>query len=196
MERLWEKMKGLKKDQWIVLFLVGILIMTVAIPVKEEKAPEEEQAANVQGITAGAGAGSGSEGTAQDTIQDMERRLENVLSSLDGAGKVQVMITWKTSGEKIVEKDIPVSSQDSREEGESGEVRSSTQQERNEATVYARDADGSELPYVVRETAPEIGGVLVLAQGGNHPEVAADITEAVMALFGIEAHKIKVMKMN
>ena len=43
--------------------------------------------------------------------------------------------------------------------------------------------------------APQIEGVLVLAQGGDNAVVSANITEAVMALFGIEAHKIKVMKM-
>ena len=41
-----------------------------------------------------------------------------------------------------------------------------------------------------------IRGVLVVAQGGGDPVIVQNITEAVMALFGIEAHKIKVMKMS
>ena len=32
------------------------------------------------------------------------------------------------------------------------------------------------------------------AEGGNNAKTAADITDAVVALFGIEVHKIKVMK--
>ena len=43
---------------------------------------------------------------------------------------------------------------------------------------------------------PEIEGVLVIAQGAGDSAKAAEITEAVMALFGVEAHKIKVMKMK
>ena len=35
----------------------------------------------------------------------MEERLERILSQIDGAGQVQVMITWKSDGEKVVEKD-------------------------------------------------------------------------------------------
>ena len=42
----------------------------------------------------------------------------------------------------------------------------------------------------------EVTGVLVAAQGGDDPENVRNITEAVMALFHIEAHKIKVMKMK
>ena len=37
-------------------------------------------------------------------------------------------------------------------------------------------------------------GVIVAAECGNNAKTAADITDAVVALFGIEVHKIKVMK--
>lgn len=41
---------------------------------------------------------------------------------------------------------------------------------------------------------PEIEGVLVIAQGGENAVVVQNITEAIQALFGVEAHKIKIMK--
>ena len=37
-------------------------------------------------------------------------------------------------------------------------------------------------------------GVLVVAEGGGNAVVIRDITEAIQALFGVEAHKIKIMK--
>lgn len=73
----------------------------------------------------------------------------------------------------------------------------STQEEdSSQSTVYEKEAGGGETPYVTKETAPKIRGVLVAAQGGDDPENVRNITEAVMALFHIEAHKIKVMKMK
>lgn len=42
----------------------------------------------------------------------------------------------------------------------------------------------------------KIQGVLIVAQGGDDPVVVRNIQEAVMALFQVEAHKIKVMKMK
>ena len=40
----------------------------------------------------------------------------------------------------------------------------------------------------------EIEGVVVIADGGDNAVVVQNITEAVQALFGVEAHKIKIMK--
>ena len=39
-------------------------------------------------------------------------------------------------------------------------------------------------------------GVLVVAEGGDDPRVISDISDTVMALFRVEAHKIKVVKMS
>lgn len=44
------------------------------------------------------------------------------------------------------------------------------------------------------ETREQVTGVLVSAAGGDNPQVVQKIQEAVMALFQVEAHKIKVMK--
>ncbi len=45
---------------------------------------------------------------------------------------------------------------------------------------------------------PEVSiqGVLIVAQGGDNSVTVRNIQEAVMALFQVEAHKIKVMKMK
>ncbi|MDO5135847.1 MAG: hypothetical protein Q4D55_07315 [Eubacteriales bacterium] len=40
-----------------------------------------------------------------------------------------------------------------------------------------------------------VTGVLIAAQGAGDPVIVQKIQQAVMALFQIEAHKIKVMKM-
>lgn len=43
---------------------------------------------------------------------------------------------------------------------------------------------------------PSVQGVLIIAQGGDDPIVIKNIQEAVLALFPVDAHKIKVMKMK
>lgn len=49
---------------------------------------------------------------------------------------------------------------------------------------------------MVQEQYPQVTGVLVAAKGGDNPVVVQNIREAVEALFQVEPHKIKVMKMN
>lgn len=185
MGTLKEKFAKVRKDQWFLALLGGILLLVIAIPVKDggtgvEK-PESGSAEEEMGESV--------------SITDMEIRLQDILCRLEGAGKVRVMITQKSSEEKIVEKDVPVSDRNVQEQDESG-TRSTVEQDKEEATVYVRDENGNQTPYVTRELAPQIEGVLVLAEGGDNGVVVKNITEAVMALFDLEVHKIKVMKMN
>ena len=65
-----------------------------------------------------------------------------------------------------------------------------------ESTVYEDTGDGGQTPYISSSTYPEIRGVIVVAQGGGNPVVVQQIQEAVMALFHVEAHEIKVLKMK
>ena len=49
-------------------------------------------------------------------------------------------------------------------------------------------------PVVEKELAPEISGIVISAQGGGNASVQKEISEAMQALFGLPAHKIKVLK--
>lgn len=107
----------------------------------------------------------------QDWQTRMENRLVQVLEQVQGVGKTEVFLNCEGTQEKVVEKD----------EAE---------------TVYERDSRGNQTPYVSSEIYPRVTGVLVVAQGGDDPVVVQNIQEAVQVLFQVEAHKIKVMKMN
>ena len=63
-------------------------------------------------------------------------------------------------------------------------------------TVYEKDAKGNQSPYVASEVYPKVIGVVVVAQGGDNQVVIQNIQAACQVLFQVEAHKIKVMKMN
>ena len=50
--------------------------------------------------------------------------------------------------------------------------------------------------FVKKVIYPKIEGVVVCAQGGGNATVNKNITEAIQVLFGIDVHKIKVIKMS
>jgi stage III sporulation protein AG len=120
--------------------------------------------------------------------EEMEQRLCDALSQMDGVGAVHVVVTLESTGKKIVEKDVPTRSttEENKKGEETGSVTSSSQ---DEATVYEKTQNGAETPYVV-------SGVLVIAEGGGNPVTIQEIQEAVMALFQVGANKIKVVKMK
>ena len=94
-----------------------------------------------------------------------------------------------------MEKDTPVSRSSTNEEDSQGGSRILNQMESSESTVY-KTQDGDSEPYVVKTLLPEVEGVVVVAQGAGTGTIDKSVTEIVQALFDIEAHKVKVVKME
>ena len=162
------EIRKIKKDKWLIILLVGLLLVVIAMPVSDIKSDQTQDEQQVQKA----------ENASEDTYTDaLETRLE------------KVMITLASSSEKVVEKDQEMTSEV--QEGESGGKNTSS----SETAVYA-NGNGEETPYVKQELSPRIEGVLVIADGGDNAIVIENITEAVQALFGVDTHKIKVMKHN
>ena len=180
---------GKKGSPSLIGLLTGLLLLVVAWPDGSRKKTTEQDAVTVQGSRADT-----QQQSADQRAKALERRLENVLSQVQGVGNVTVMITLRTQGENIVEKDKRTSQNKSTQDADSSGKSSADASEQEENTVYEKRENGEELPYVKEVKEPEVAGVIVAAEGGENAQTAADITEAVMALFGIEAHKIKVMK--
>lgn len=190
-ERVIAAAKKMKREQWIVCGLVGLLLLVIAMPVKEK----DQQISGEETRETPAAQNDQSEDEA-DIRREYEQLLAGALEQVDGVGKVSVAVTMETTGVKKVEKDSPQDSQTSAQtDPEGGESRSESLQTQ-ETTVYEQREDGSQIPYVSSETYPEIRGVLVVAEGGADPVVVQQIQEAAMALFHVDAHKIKVMKMK
>lgn len=128
-------------------------------------------------------------------VENMERKLSNILKKVDGIGDVEVMVTLKTSKEQVALKDS-VNSQTSNQETDSqGGSRVESDRSINEETVMSQTGSGESSPYVVKEIEPEVEGVLVIARGGDNAKIISEINSAVQVLFDVPAHKIKVMKM-
>ena len=177
-----------KKNQLVLILLAGVLLIVIVFPVPD---PSESTDRQSEGIQETMTAGSRDNG---DYEQYLEEKTARVLEDVEGVGKVTVMITLKSDGQKIIEKDQSSSSQTTEEEDSSGGTRSVEDQSSDKTSIYEQTADGSSTPYVSKELAPEVEGVVVIAEGGDNAVVAQNITEAVQALFGVEAQKIKIMK--
>lgn len=119
--------------------LLGLLLAVIALPVSREKE------ADVPKLL------SGSTEEAEERKTELEAKLESLLESVEGVGKVKVLLMTDEAKE-----------------------------------VQGFYASGKE----------KVTGVLVCAQGADNSVTVQNIQQAVMALFQIEAHKIKIMKMK
>lgn len=194
LQQIKSNLKNIKKDNYLIVLLVGILIIVIAFPTSDRTSDRNKE----KDTTSSAIENTSKQNETQTLsyVEEQEKRLEAILSRVQGVGEVNVMITLKSSKELIVEKDTPATSSITQEEDAEGGKRNTTEKTTTEATVYQQDNNGESSPYVVKELEPEIEGIIVIAKGGDDPVVAKNISDAVLALFHVEAHKIKVMKMN
>lgn len=161
-----------KKSDWLILILAGVLLLIIAMPTSgngkntKEKEEQQEEEAESEGMTD------------EEYAKKLTAELEEVLGSMYGVGKVKVMLTLEDDGEDVVNKDV---------------VRESDTY--SEETVLL-DRDNDTVPYITSRRYPKVAGVVVVAEGAGTAGISTDITEMVMALFSIEAHKVKVVKMQ
>lgn len=180
------KEKKLKRSDWLILVLAGILILIIALPTDtKEKKQAEKSKENI----------SKENNTMEASKDEIERKLEDILEKIDGAGDVKVMITYQDSGTQVVEKDKNTSENSLEESDSTGGVRNTKEQQLQESTVY-EEADAGNTPFVSKELLPKVEGILIVASGGDNQKVKQNISEAVLALFQVEAHRIKIVKMS
>ncbi len=117
--------------------------------------------------------------TDQFQTATLERRLEEALSQIEGAGEVSVVLTLKETPRQVVAQD-----------GSATEGNGQTSRELT--TVLASSGSGVQQPVLLQQLSPAYQGALVVTQGGNDPSVRLAISGAVSALTGLGADKISI----
>lgn len=183
------KFKNIGIDKLLLLVLAGVVLVIVSIPFSNKDDKENNNPSQTVIET------SNTESVSTYEAQ-LETRVEEILSKIEGVGKVEVMITIKDLGEKIVDSEKPYSKSETSETDSDGGTRTITDVTQSDTTIYTIDENGNSIPYVIRELEPQIEGVAVIAQGGANAIIAQKITNVIESLLNVSTHKISVMKMK
>ena len=167
LERLFEKFRSDKKSILIVAMgLLGMLLVLFSDSDDrtDSVCTEQETAINIYSET------------------ELALSVEKFISTIDGAGKTKVMITYECYEETvyIYDKDEKIQS-DGRNDIS------------NEYIII--DAGDKEDGLKAKILAPEIRGVAVVCQGGNNPKTKEMIITSISALLDISSNKISVAPM-
>ncbi len=112
-----------------------------------------------------------------------EERLAEILSQIDGAGKVRVLLSIASGEETLFQKDEDVTA-----DGESSSAQGST--------VTVTDADRGESGLIRQKNPPVYKGAIVVCQGAEDPQIRLAIVDAVSNITGLGADRISVLKMK
>ena len=115
--------------------------------------------------------------TTSATADNLEIKLENILSQIKGAGEVKVLIVYKNDGTSNLAKDVEYTL-----ESDGSTVNKSV-------IVMGKDKEA----IIVQKNIPDVQGVIVTAQGAWDETVKQNIKKAVEAALPVMAHRIEVL---
>ncbi|MBO4251498.1 MAG: hypothetical protein J5911_02415 [Clostridia bacterium] len=111
-------------------------------------------------------------------VSSLEQKLENLLNKIDGAGKVSVAITVESGMETVLATETIV------KETSNGRETTSTPVMVNGKTV------------VLKETYPEISGVLIVSEGAGNISVYRRLQQATASLLNVKTSRIEILAMK
>jgi len=123
-----------------------------------------------------------------DLISEWERKLSTILSGIDGVGKAEVMITAKSTSEKITANTTSSSTT------LSGNGANSTTNVTTSPIIVANG--GTSEPYVTKEIMPEVMGVIVVAEGADNAVTKLSIMRAVQTALDVDSSCVEIYPMK
>ncbi len=125
--------------------------------------------------------------------KELESKLQTNILMMEGVGKVQVSVNFLTGLKNEYVRNNNVTKRTNKETDKAGGTRETTEITENHQVVMP---NGSSQPVIVMEDRPEIGGVLVIAEGAKDPKVREGIHNAVQTLLNIPSARITVVPMG
>ena len=181
-------LEKLKKIKHFEIILVVIFIAVVLLIWFADFGGDKNTKSNSSTTT-----GSTSISSLREYTEELETRLCKVLSNIDGAGKVNVMITFSGNSEVIL-----ATTKDEKTTSNSTTSSGGTTNDSQTKTVSSEPVliteNGTTNPIVLMEIFPEIKGVIVVAEGADNVRVKLDLLKAIQALLNVNSGQVEIFK--
>ena len=205
---LVEKLKGLlskkqgepnkRKIENLVVLLIILIITIIAINTIWNE--NEEEANENQVIDRNKKLASNLDEdiveTSSTTTQDeMVKELEEILTNINGVGKVKVMITYSRTSQNVPIYNEDMVEKNTEETDKQGGTRKVTETDSKREVIY-KEENGEKVPITQSIISPIVEGAIVTAEGAGNAIVKTNIIQAVEAVTGLATHKVQVFEMK
>lgn len=169
-ERISVLLKNDRKK--LIILIVALLgIILIVISSFEDKTVADEEETQLQ-----------TDFSESDYTAALEKRLEETVSSLYGAGRSRVMVTLECDYETVYARDGSYSKDEA------------SSDEKSEYIII--DSEQREDGLVLKTVTPRVRGVAVLCEGGNDPYVCEQVSQMLSALLDLGSNRISVSKIQ
>jgi stage III sporulation protein AG len=171
----------------VILIILGISLMIVPGMFLDDKnervVPEERPPESMESMRP--------TGSSLISLEEaLARQITDILSQVEGVGHISVAVSLAAGQEQDYARNVNNQKAVVEEKDTQGGVRVTT--ETDEQTEYVLVQSRNE-PLVLKEKAPEIKGVLVVAEGAKDVEMKIQLSKAVQTLLDLPAHKIMIL---
>ena len=168
MSFLWARYK-----YFLAVIAVGVLLLLSAKVPASEPAKEE-----------------GTQTEAAFDLQTFQQSVADSLAQIEGAGRVEVLLSLEAGEESVYASDVSQSSQST--------VGSSDSTSETYQSTMSILSDGSygETPVLIKSKYPTFRGAVILCEGADSDTVRLQIVQAVSALCGISSDHISISKLK
>ena len=169
-----------KKIENLVVLIIIVIITIIAINTiwngekKETKIQQPTQELTKQLAV---------EETGQELVeeQDIQSKLEGILSKINGVGKVKVLISYSESSQVVAMYNENSKNSQVEEKDSGGGTRLTTQEDIQKDIIY-KEENGQKVPITEKIVSPKIEGAIVTAEGATSADVKNNIVLAVEAV--------------
>ncbi len=163
----------MKKSTWcLALGLGGILLIGLSAFYDNDRSPPTASAVNATA----------------DYAAQLELRLEDMVSSVAGAGACRVMVTLENGVEYVYANEEKINSDHTQSDSGDVSVRDDSQK-----TVVTVDAADGKAGLLVTEIHPTVRGVVVACEGADDERVAALVKAALKTALNITDKRVCVI---
>lgn len=175
-----------KKVENLIFLLIILIITIVAINFiwKDDKQESKQTTTNKE---------LASEEKNTNSDEDLEKKLEKILSSINGVENVNVMLTYTESTQIIPVYNKTEKTSNTNESDSGGGTRQVEESDVTQEVVY-QDKNGKNNIITQKTISPKIEGAIITADGANNSNIKANIIQAVEAATGLATHKIQVFE--
>lgn len=171
-----------KKKLKPLIFLAGICILALIVisvmPMPDGKKEDSNVSTEPEAKTS----------ATETEKEDLEGKLTKILSKINGAGDVDVMITFQSSEEIVPAYNSNTTTETTKEQDSSGGERTTTSSTENKTMITSNSND----PVVLKTSEAKIKGVIVVSSGANDPDVKELLYDAVKTSLQISGHQVEI----
>ena len=179
-----------KNIENLVVFLILLIITVIAINMiwsnDEEQAEEDTPSYKVLASK------DENSNIIEDDEYDLQTELEDILSKMDGIGKVDVLITYSQTSTVVPMYSETQSSTTTEETDSGGGTRIQESSNINKEVI----TDGNNEAITQTVLLPKVEGAIVIAEGGENATTKSNIIQAVAAVTGLATYKVQVFEMQ